>query len=562
MKMNCSAALCHPRKQDERGVSTATQGAAAWTIIAAVFLMAVGIFARFYHLGEKVYWMDEVATSIHISGHRISDVHQMAGSPLPLNAGDLVDRYQRLQPGRGIKDITMGLARTDTEHPPLYYVLLYGWAKLFGTSSAALRSMSAVAGVAAIGLMFWLGMELFDNRRAALWCAALFAISPIQVLYAQEAREYALWVGLFLLSSTLLLRAMRRPSAMSWGLYALSMAAGCYTDVLMLAVMAAHGIYVAASVWMRSSSGTSLTANRALLLKQYAVSAVTVLLAFFPWITILAIQFIWRHRISLDWLDSPVSTSTLFLHWIRNFATTFADFNNGSVTFGMSGAAAATVCYFVASACVLLTVYALYRLCRNSPPRAWLFVMAVVAVFTIPFLAADLLKGGHRSLIPRYTLPLFAMAVVAVGWVVADRLRSSSAAARWAWRVAAAMIVVLSLNSLWRSSDAVFWWNKYVYAPVQIARTINMRKPAMVVSSLEGANTCQLLSICRRIKRNTPIRMVLGPDDIPSLTNISGDIFFIEPSEVQRQTLARQGYLLGSLDAQGDLWRIAKPAAP
>jgi hypothetical protein len=75
--------------------------------------------------------------------------------------------------------------------PPLYYLALDGWIRLFGDSAAALRSLSVVASIAAIPLIWKLGREFGDTRRALLGCL-LFALSPIAIYFAQEARVYSL----------------------------------------------------------------------------------------------------------------------------------------------------------------------------------------------------------------------------------------------------------------------------------------------------------------------------------------------------------------------------------
>ncbi|MDH5677983.1 MAG: glycosyltransferase family 39 protein [Nitrospinota bacterium] len=79
-------------------------------------------------------------------------------------------------------------------HPPFYYTLLKGWTILFGTSEASLRSLSAVAGACAIPLVYLLGKIVAGGERAGtagVVAAMVYAFAPVQILYAQEARPYA-----------------------------------------------------------------------------------------------------------------------------------------------------------------------------------------------------------------------------------------------------------------------------------------------------------------------------------------------------------------------------------
>ncbi len=83
-------------------------------------------------------------------------------------------------------------------HPPLYYYLLHFWVLVFGNSEIALRSLSALMGTALVLVSYLLGRALF-NRRVAVICCLLSAISPFQIHYSQETRMYvaaALWAAL------------------------------------------------------------------------------------------------------------------------------------------------------------------------------------------------------------------------------------------------------------------------------------------------------------------------------------------------------------------------------
>ena len=76
------------------------------------------------------------------------------------------------------------------------------------------------------------------------WMAiALMTISSFHVLYAQEARPYSLWTVTILLSSWVLLRALRLKTQVSWGIYAVTLALGFYTHLYSLFVSIGHGIY-------------------------------------------------------------------------------------------------------------------------------------------------------------------------------------------------------------------------------------------------------------------------------------------------------------------------------
>jgi mannosyltransferase len=74
---------------------------------------------------------------------------------------------------------------------PLYFILLKLWISALGDSAFALRAFSVVASIALIAVTYAVGAKLL-SRPAALLGAALVAISPLELYFAQEARMYML----------------------------------------------------------------------------------------------------------------------------------------------------------------------------------------------------------------------------------------------------------------------------------------------------------------------------------------------------------------------------------
>jgi mannosyltransferase len=121
-------------------------------------LIAIGLTLRVFHLGTASLWNDELFT--------------------------------RFYPDLGINYLwTDGFSEETT--PPTYYTLLLGWIKLFGTSPSALRWPSVLFSSFTIPLTYALGREL-DGHFSGLVAAFLFAVAPMEIYYAQEARAYAM----------------------------------------------------------------------------------------------------------------------------------------------------------------------------------------------------------------------------------------------------------------------------------------------------------------------------------------------------------------------------------
>jgi mannosyltransferase len=95
--------------------------------------------------------------------------------------------------------------------PPLYYVLAWGWTRLFGDSEAGLRSFSALVGTVTVVVVYLAGRELV-SKRTGIVAAYFTAASPLLVWHAQDARAYSLLVLLGGLSFLFFVRLVRTPA--------------------------------------------------------------------------------------------------------------------------------------------------------------------------------------------------------------------------------------------------------------------------------------------------------------------------------------------------------------
>jgi uncharacterized membrane protein len=77
-----------------------------------------------------------------------------------------------------------------TNDAPGYDFLLWGWAKLFGTSEWVLRLPSVFAMAAAL-VVFYRAGRIFLNRQTALVATLLLAVHPVVVFAAIDVRPYA-----------------------------------------------------------------------------------------------------------------------------------------------------------------------------------------------------------------------------------------------------------------------------------------------------------------------------------------------------------------------------------
>jgi uncharacterized membrane protein len=177
--------------------------------------------------------------------------------------------------------VTELIQRTaDDYHPPFYFLLVQGWAKLAGNNDFALRWPSVVSGWLSISVLYRL-VRLLDPAAArrdsragvigqpvALLACGMWSFSPLFILYTRMARYYALTAFLALVATAVLLRALRqRSSLLWWTAYVAVTAVSVYTFYLSGLMLLAHGCYVLLTQrarwkeWLLASGGVAALAS-------------------------------------------------------------------------------------------------------------------------------------------------------------------------------------------------------------------------------------------------------------------------------------------------------------
>jgi len=114
---------------------------------------------------------------------------------------------------RYVHESWAGLWHTVTgwdKNMSVYYAALKLWTGIFGNSVFAVRSLSVVAAVACVPVVYAIGARLFGVL-AGLLAAFLLSMNAFFVHYAQEARSYSLVMLLTALSTCFFLGELEQP---------------------------------------------------------------------------------------------------------------------------------------------------------------------------------------------------------------------------------------------------------------------------------------------------------------------------------------------------------------
>lgn len=465
--------------------------------------------------------------------------------------------YQRFEPSLTLMDMVVRKGEEDVQHPPLYYILLYFWAQIWGTTPAVIRSFSSLLSLLIFPALYWLCLELFESRLSGWVAIALVAVSPFHLVYGQEAREFGFWTALILASHALLLRAIRSSSWRNWAWYGGSMVVAFYTALFTLWIAVAHFAYILFVDTDNCLFKQPLRIGKQTIL--WLVTFIVVVLLFIPWLyfilvsqNVLGETTSWT-SISLPGLISAQAT-------IFNLSRSFFDFN---FHFSHSWA------YVLAIPVLALQGYAIYILCRTAPRKVWWFILTFGGSTAFLLGLPDLLFGGQRFTVTRYLIPCLVSLQLAVVYLLSTYMTETR---RWKAqfaKLALSLLILLGIISCSAYSQSNTWWNKVLNSNYhQVADVINRSDRPLIIVDSYAYNPASMVSLSYLLKPDVhflllpPVGKSFPDTDLPAG---SQTIFLFNlPAIFRQQFEARyhQDLTLVFHDPWNEVWKNNSPSSP
>ncbi|OLP16038.1 hypothetical protein BST81_22665 [Leptolyngbya sp. 'hensonii'] len=359
----------------------------------------------------------------------------------------------------------------------------------------------------AFPVIYWLCLELFSSPLVGGLAMALVAVSPINLRYAQEVRQYSLWTTLILLSCATIFRAIRQPTKLNWGVYSLVITIGLYCHLLTGLVIITHGIYI-------------LTLERLRLTKvviAYLVSSSIAIAVTFPWLWI-----VWQNRDIIAQTTKysthslpftllvqfwSVSLDRVFLAWHFNYNPIFI---------------------YLTIPVGLLVIYGFYFVCRHASRRTWYFILVLIGTIILPFLLPDLIWGGRRSTYERYFLACYVSIDVIIAYLLASKLTQQfqHKFQQYFWRFITVCILSGGLLSCILGVFSPTWWGWSEF-DVEIAQITNSVSQPLIISDVPFSG---IVPFCHEVKSSTKFILLSDPKSLQIPENFN-HVFLYNPSD-------------------------------
>lgn len=304
---------------------------------------------RIYNIEQKNLWFDEIY-SWHISEGSIEQI-------VAETSGDI--------------------------HPPFYYLVLKLWISFFSDSIFSMRMLSVLFGLLSMIFIYGLSNKIFKNTSVTITVLLLYAISPVNIYYSQEARMLSL--NLFLCAGSVyyFFELLSETSFANRMLYFTFTLLAIYTHYFSLLIFFTEFLIAIIFYFTKGKDKRSLM--------NFFTSALVINLFYAPWYPVFFSQ---------SAKGQPWRTNQTLIQSCLNAAGYFEDvFMSTYYTFENS-----FIVYFANLTGILITTFILTSVILNFKKRKKLISGSdyLILFFIVPYIIAILISIRQSILLSRY----------------------------------------------------------------------------------------------------------------------------------------------------------------
>lgn len=490
------------------------------TILTA-FCVIIGISLRFSNLPIHVFWHDEVYTILRAFG-TTTDEFKTEIFNGKIHSVKELQQYQKFNPQKKISDTLRALS-LHPEHSPLYYLLVRYIARYFDPPIVGARFISAFISLLIFPAIYLLAKELFPQHRSApLIALCLIALSPIQILYAREARQYALYEVVVIFATFQFVNACRNDRSWKW--YGITLILGLYTHLLFGLLILTHALILGIHLHCRSKW------------QSFLKSVAAAIVCFSPWIWVVL-----KHMTELKkytaWMHTPLPLDFIVNRWGEHLYHILFDLPDISI-----------LKWFSIPFIFICFSFSLLKSNRQSALILGLTTGVNILFLIIP----DLISGGQRSMEVRYFLSALLFLQLSTVFFFSYLMGKS----KFMQRIGYVMITGLLIGTItfgYRYINADTWWNKNVsIRNPTAARYINSTSNPLVITKIQANTPGEVLSLSYRVHLKTMF-LTLPVDQISTIPK-GYDIFLFRPSSELYEQFRYRYNLSPVAETKDTLW--------
>ncbi|UKN00342.1 glycosyltransferase family 39 protein [Paracrocinitomix mangrovi] len=172
-------------------------------------------------------------------------------------------------------------AMSRGNNPPLFEIILHYWVNVFGDSVEAMRALPTIFSCLTVLVLYKIGKDFFNIQTAIIACT-IFTFSTLHIHHAHNIRVYSLFTFLSTLSMYSFFHLIRNPASKKhFVILALANVINIYGHFLAFVILFIQGVSVLFFKDVREK-----------IFKKYVLNVIITILAYLPYIGIMAFRFV------------------------------------------------------------------------------------------------------------------------------------------------------------------------------------------------------------------------------------------------------------------------------